>query len=191
MSFYDTVREAYHSEATYADTDSVYYPIYKFSDIIDKRFTFKIQDKDAGRFYDLYSRMITEQNETRRLWIKTHLNAVYGKMVTEEIVNKNGNYYNYWHYPPFGEPLNANAVVKYCENDAKIVEETYKEIKKMNRREFIVVHHYSNEENVIIIRKSAIVSVTVDDENCCVVRTENYEYYVKESYAEVVKRLFE
>ncbi len=61
-------------------------------------------------------------------------------------------------------------------------------------KDFIVVHDDSEDGAVMIIRKSAIVAVTNEhfgNETYCNIRTENTVFRVTESYAEVVKRLFE
>ena len=62
------------------------------------------------------------------------------------------------------------------------------------RKEFIVLHDDCEDGAVFILRKSAIVSVSKEmfgGETFCYVRTENVSFRVTESYAEVVKRLFE
>ena len=61
-------------------------------------------------------------------------------------------------------------------------------------KDFIVVHDDSEDGAVMIIRKSAIVAVTNEHfggYSYCNIRTENTLFRVTESYAEVVKRLFE
>lgn len=62
------------------------------------------------------------------------------------------------------------------------------------RKEFIVLHDDTADGSTMIVRKSAIISVsneTFGANTYCVVRTENCTFRVIESYAEVVKRLFE
>ena len=193
MSFYDTVREAYHSGASYADTDTIYYPVDKLNEIIDKRFKIITQDRDAGRIYDLYSKMCAEQNKTKRAWVKTHLNACYGNMVCEEHISKDNDYWNYWNhcYPKFDTLPFENVVLKYCENDAKIVEEIYKE--NNMRRDYIVVHARDNQP--CVVRKDAITVVDKiegrDGEECRIWINSGDVFVVIEAYADIVKRLFE
>ena len=62
------------------------------------------------------------------------------------------------------------------------------------RKEFIVLHEEELEGSTMIVRKSAIISVSTEKfgaDTFCYVRTENCSFRVTESYAEVVKRLFE
>ena len=61
-------------------------------------------------------------------------------------------------------------------------------------KDFIVVHDDNEDGSVMIIRKSAIESVYngyFGEEAYCNISTNGHVFRVRESYAEVVKRLFE
>ena len=62
-------------------------------------------------------------------------------------------------------------------------------------KDFIVLHDDTCDDgSIMIVRKSAIIAVSKEkivDDIYCFVRTENCKFRVTETYAEVVKRLFE
>lgn len=76
----------------------------------------------------------------------------------------------------------------------EMVKGFYKQKENNMVKDFIVVHDDSEDGAVMIIRKSAIVAVTNEKfggETYCNIRTENTVFRVTETYAEVVKRIFE
>ena len=90
---------------------------------------------------------------------------------------------------------------EYMDTDIASLYPAYEMVKMISKqkennmnKDFIVVHDDSEDGDVMIIRKSAIIVVTNEQfggERYCNIRTENAVFRVEESYAEVVKRLFE